>query len=95
YFNPQTGSFGHPQGETPHWLVLPDSPVPAYTQVLPDVRTLAARDYVLVKEVRGAKARPRSAMYDQQDAFFMPVSGFSTLERPGPTIRIYLRRDLR
>jgi hypothetical protein len=33
-------------------------------------------------------------MYDRQDAFFLPVSGFSTVVRPGPTVRIYRRRDL-
>ncbi|MBA3298067.1 MAG: hypothetical protein H0U19_14160, partial [Acidobacteria bacterium] len=94
YFQRDTGSFGHPQGENPHWLVLPDSPLLRYTQVAPEIRALAAREYVLVKVVRGTKTRVRFALYDQQDAFFMPVSGFSTVERPGPTIRIYRRRDL-
>jgi len=94
YFHPETGSFGHPQGDIPHWLVLPDSPLLLYTRVAAEVRALAAREYVLIKVVRGTKTRARFALYDQQDAFFMPVSGFSTVERPGPTIRIYRRRDL-
>lgn len=39
------------------------------------------------------KGAARSAVYDLQDAFFMPVSGFSTVIRPGPTVLIYRRRD--
>ena len=43
--------------------------------------------------IRATMRRPGSAVYDPQDAFFMPVSGFSTVRRPGPTIRIYRHRD--
>jgi hypothetical protein len=31
-------------------------------------------------------------VYDQQDAFFLPLSGFSGIGRPGPNISIYRRR---
>jgi hypothetical protein len=41
--------------------------------------------------VRSTRGPARSAVYDLQDAFFMPLSGLSTVERPGPTIRIYRR----
>jgi hypothetical protein len=95
HFNADTRSFGHPAGATPEWLVLPDSPLPVYTRVPPEVRAMAAGRYELVKEVVGTRGHARSAMYDQQDAFFMPVSGFWTVVRPGPTIRIYRRSDLR
>lgn len=91
HFDADTRSFGHPSGETPEWLVLQDSPLSAYTRVPAEVRGLALTNYILVKEVIGSKGRARSAMYDRQDAFFMPVSGFWTVERPGPNIRIYRR----
>lgn len=93
HFNAETRSFGHPVGETPQWLVLPESPLLAYTLVPSEVRALAATRYEMVKEIAGTTGQARSAMYDQQDAFFMPVSGFWTVVRPGPTIKIYRRSD--
>jgi hypothetical protein len=32
------------------------------------------------------------AVFDRQDAFFLPIAGFSGVERPGPNVSIYLRR---
>ena len=52
-----------------------------------------------VDELRAGLQRARHAglaglaVYDPQDAFFLPVSGFNTVERPGPTVSIYRRRD--
>ena len=93
YFDAGSETFRHAQGENPEWLVLPESPVTSYTNVPVALKLLAARDYDLVRLIRGTGTRPGAAMYDQQDAFFMPVSGFSSVERPGPTIRIYHRRN--
>jgi hypothetical protein len=31
--------------------------------------------------------------YDRQDEFFVPLTGFHQIERPGPNLRIYVRRD--
>jgi hypothetical protein len=92
YFDESAGSFGNGVG-FPDWLVLPESPVSSYTNVPVALRLLAVRDYDLVQVIRGTGTRRTVAMYDQQDAFFMPVSGFSSVERPGPTLRIYKRRN--
>lgn len=32
------------------------------------------------------------AVYDAQDAYYVPVTGFGVVERPGPDVRIYRRR---
>ena len=32
-------------------------------------------------------------IYDRQDEFFVPLSGFHDIERPGPNLHIYVRRD--
>jgi hypothetical protein len=93
YFDAAAESFGHPEGRSPDWLVLPESPVASYTNVPVALKLLAARDYDLVQSIRGTGTRRAVAMYDQQDAFFVPVSGFSSVERPGPTIRIYRLRN--
>jgi 4-amino-4-deoxy-L-arabinose transferase-like glycosyltransferase len=93
-FDPQTRSFGHPEGRTPDWIVIPDSPVRHYVWVDPRLRRLVADRYDLVHTVNGTTTLPADGMYDQQDAFFVPFSGFGGVERPGPTIEIYrLRRD--
>ena len=31
-------------------------------------------------------------MFDQLDAFYVPISGFNDVERPGPSIYIYKKR---
>jgi Dolichyl-phosphate-mannose-protein mannosyltransferase len=94
-YDPNTESFGHPEGRTPDWLVLHESPLPMYTSVPAIIERLARSRYHLVRTVLATTRRPGSAVYDPQDAFFMPVSGFSTVRRPGPTIRIYRHREAR
>ncbi len=88
-------SFGHPEGKNPDWLVLYESPVFTYTRIPAELHDLARREYILMNTIRATRWRPWAAVYDLQDAFFMPVWGFWTVERPGPTIRIYRRKDVR
>jgi hypothetical protein len=74
------------------WLVTQEHPLP-YSQVDPDLveqlQRLAAAEYVLDPFVPGA-AKP---VYDQVDAFYLPVDGFSGVTRPGPCLRIYRLSD--
>ena len=94
-FDRADNSFGGAEGETPDWLILYDSPVSLYTSAQLQLRDLARREYVLTQTTRATRARPRLAVYDWQDAFFMPLWGFWTVERPGPTIRVYRRTQSR
>jgi hypothetical protein len=48
---------------------------------------------VLVHEERSTIGAAASGMYDLQDAFFVPVAGFSTIARSGPNTFIYRARD--
>jgi hypothetical protein len=91
-FDVSANSFGHPEGATPDWLVLHESPLQLYASTPPPLRQLAATKYEQVFTARATKGRIASAVYDLQDAFFLPMSSLSTVERPGPTIRIYRRR---
>lgn len=93
YFDEAAGDFGDPDGRIPKWLVLYDSPLSAYTRTPVALRKLSAERYDLVHTVRTTRSGARSATYDHQDAFFLPVNGFYTIERPGPNVRIYRRRD--
>jgi 4-amino-4-deoxy-L-arabinose transferase-like glycosyltransferase len=91
-FDPANGSFGVPDGGAPDWLVLAESPLWSYASVPQELRRLAAERYTLQHEV--IAAWDDGAVYDLQDAFFMPVAGFASVERPGPNVRIFRRRDL-
>jgi hypothetical protein len=91
-FEPETGSFGETGGRTPEWLVFEESPLWTYATVSPELRRLAANHYTLVYHVTATSGV--GGVYDIQDAFFMPIARFSGVERPGPTVLIYRRRDL-
>jgi 4-amino-4-deoxy-L-arabinose transferase-like glycosyltransferase len=93
HFDPRTGSFGHPDGLTPDWLVLHESPVSYYAAAPAAVRQLALERYTLAASFPATRGRARSAVYDLQDAFFMPFSRFETVIRPGPSISIYRRTE--
>ena len=91
-YDPATDSFVNAGGRTPDWLVLHESALRTYGSAPVPLRRLAADKYDLVQTVAATKGASRSAVYDLQDAFFMPVSGFNTVIRPGPTVLIYKRR---
>jgi Dolichyl-phosphate-mannose-protein mannosyltransferase len=91
-YDSATDSFVNAAGRTPDWLVLHESPF-GYAATPSSLRRLAFERYELVQRVAATRGASRSAVYDLQDAFFMPVSGFSTVIRPGPTVLIYRRRD--
>ncbi len=93
-FDPETRSFGDPGGRSPDWLVLYESPLVTYMTMPAEIVEIARTQYSLMHTVRGTQGRARSAVYDLHDAFFLPVSRFTTILRPGPNIRIYRRRDL-
>jgi hypothetical protein len=93
WFDSGTQSFGHPTGGIPDWMVLYESPLQAYTQMPTAVLELARNRYSLVHTIRATRSRPGAAVFDLQDAFFMPISRFDEVRRPGPTIHIYKRRQ--
>ncbi len=93
-FDAEKNSFGDPAGRTPDWLVFHISPLRLYSGVPWPLRRLADEHYTLESRIDATPGRSRDAVYDLQDAFFMPFYGFHTVKRPGPTIEIYKRRDV-
>jgi 4-amino-4-deoxy-L-arabinose transferase-like glycosyltransferase len=91
-FDTDAADFVNFEGQRPDWLVLHESPLFAYTEVPQRVQEIAEQDYVVATRIDGTPLLPRGAIYDVQDLFFMPVWGMWTVERPGPTIRIYRRK---
>lgn len=94
FFDPSTQLFQNAGRETPDWLVVYESPLFMYAQTPLPVQQLAQKDYALAHTLQATRSGAQSAVYDQHDAFFMPMSAFWTVERPGPNIRIYRRKDL-
>jgi hypothetical protein len=86
-----SGGFVNASGLTPDRLVLHESPINVPTPA--PLVSLGRTSYDLVFTVIASTAAAESSLYYRQDAFFMPISGFSSIERPGPTIRVYRRRD--
>jgi hypothetical protein len=91
-FDPATGSFGDPGGRMPDWLVLEDSPLWSWVSVSTEIRRLAAERYTLARSIHAGDAG--RSVYDLADAFFLPLAGFSGVERPGPNVLIYRRSGL-
>ena len=50
------------------------------------------RDYDLQFTEHVVAEDDRSNVYDQQDDYYVPLAGFHQIERPGPNVRIYVRR---
>ncbi|HET7220043.1 MAG TPA: glycosyltransferase family 39 protein [Vicinamibacterales bacterium] len=77
--------------ERPQWIVIQESPLRAYSSVPERVQDLLP-SYRLTQTFRAVDP-DEPHIYDQQDAFFVPLSGFDGVGRPGPNFRIYQRVD--
>lgn len=94
-YDPATKHFaGATPDMLPEWLVLHRSPLTEYTPIPAPIETLARDRYTAVQDFTGTIDSAEPGMYDQQDAFFLPLTGFRHVLRPGPTITIYARRNL-
>jgi len=59
---------------------------------LHDIAGVLATRYTLAHRVDAVADDPAN-IYDHQDEFYVPYAGFRRIERPGPNVRIYVRRD--
>ena len=93
-FDESRGRFDTPSGLTngwPEWIVVQESPLLDYSRVPAAVGVGLAR-YDLRRAFHVVDMQAPH-VYDQQDAFFLPLAGLSGIGRPGPNIYIYQRRD--
>jgi hypothetical protein len=87
------GTFRSYAGEKaglPDCIVLEESPRGLKS---PPVARLLNSDYVLAATFSGLPPDDGSRVYTPQDAFYVPFHGFSGVERPGPTLSIFQRKD--
>ena len=70
-----------------------DSPLVVFNHVPTELGSLLDAHYVLAAIFQGiATAAAGEAVYDQQDAFYVPFANLTTVKRPGPNVRIFKRR---
>ena len=86
----RAGNFGD-GASVPQWIIVQRSPLIHYSRIPAAIERLVRDRYELVR------AYPVSAdgvdrLYDQQDAFFLPLDGLAGIERPGPSFEIYRLR---
>ena len=91
-YDPESGAFAGQRERHPDWLIVHTSPILEYVPVPPAIRELAQREYRRVRRFDPSAHAGVRAVYDLQDAFFLPIAGFGNVRRPGPTIEIFQRR---
>jgi hypothetical protein len=72
----------------PDWILLQRSPLVFYSPVPLPLAQLVRRRYVLVRRFPTGGDHP-GAVYDQQDAFFLPLEGLGGVTRPGPAFELF------
>jgi hypothetical protein len=84
-YNAATGQF---EPNEPDWILLQRSPLILYSGVPPRLEQLVRERYTLVQRFP-AGGEQTDALYDQQDAFYLPLQGLSGITRPGPAFELY------
>jgi 4-amino-4-deoxy-L-arabinose transferase-like glycosyltransferase len=76
----------------PQFVIINSSPLTAYRDEPANVRPILAERYRLLGRFEAEfLSDPTVGIYDQQDAFFLPVARFDRVRRPGPTLEIFER----
>ena len=82
-----------PAASPPEVIVLLESPLGPYSLVPARVASLVAEEYALAASIDGVPPEEAGeALYDREDAFFTPFAGIEHARRPGPNVKIFLRR---
>jgi hypothetical protein len=81
-----------PSGPRPDVVIVQFSPL-HHSVGAGGAEPILAADYDLRTSINAA-APDAANVYDRQDHFYLPMSGFRQVERPGPNLRIYVRRGV-
>jgi hypothetical protein len=88
-FNQETGQF---TPEDPDWVLVQRSPLVLYSGVPPSLERALQERYMLARRFQTGIGDGVDRVYDQQDAFYLPLDGLQGLSRPGPEFELYSRR---
>jgi hypothetical protein len=75
----------------PDLIIVQSSPLQRAPRELLRIEGTLAKEYELAFNRNGVGSDPAN-VYDWQDEFFLPLTGFKGIERPGPNFKIYIRR---
>ena len=81
-------------GARPDVVIVNHSPLSSETDLNARLLRILARDYESVMTVHAVAVDEHANIYDWQDDFFLPLSGFKRIDRPGPNLTIYARRGI-
>jgi len=79
---------GVPTADLPRFILVPRSPLVAYSGVPDDLAELLQARYTLRRSFLYNVWDPRQ-VFDQQDAFYLPLAGLQGVERPGPNFQLF------
>ncbi len=74
------------------WVLVQRSPLVLYSPVPAALEQLLREQYTLLASFPAAHPGSDDRLYDQQDAFYLPLRGFTGIQRPGPSFDLYRRR---
>lgn len=80
------------QTSLPDYVVLRESPLLAIGGAPQGLKDLVAASYRLKASFHALDLQA-SHWFDMQDGFFIPLAGFAGVQRPGPNIYVYQKRD--
>jgi len=76
----------------PDWILIQRSPLVLYSAVPPALEQTLKDRYVLERQFPTETRAGVTRVYDQQDAFYLPIEGLEGVSRPGPSFELYSRR---
>ena len=76
----------------PEWVLVQRSPLVYYSAVPASFEATLRDDYMLQQVFSTGAGDGDGRIYDQQDAFYLPLAGFRGIERPGPSFELYRKK---
>jgi hypothetical protein len=76
----------------PDQIIVKKHPLKIYSEVPENVQILCDEKYHLVKSIEVIELENPYNLFDQQDAFYVPLVGFRNISNPGPNIFIFQKR---
>ena len=91
HYDEASGTFGD-GARVPQWIILQRSPLIHYSS-FPRRSSASCAIGTSWCAAFPVTADGSDRLYDQQDAFFLPLDGLAGIERPGPSYEIYRSQD--